>query len=258
MAGSSLPVLSGCRDAPTALPQAHPWRGPSVPWPQLWGSWPAPCHPGSHAVGVPSWQPHGGGVLPSAWGPGWLAHAVSPQGCSWPTATGSMCRCSRPGSTSWPAPSVSAPARPEAWAPVTVPSVVSLTLCGFLLFCPLCLFLSWSSLCFFCHQSHSHRSDFCSFFCRVLFLQIPPPVWLSLPCQLFRRWGVPPPPSSALAHRQGCAEHRPWQPHLAGETPQVPPVVPGAKTGLWWAYLWVVTGCPSIRFLRAGSLAGPI
>lgn len=34
--------------------------------------------------------------------------ALSPQGCSWRTATGSTSRCSRPGSTSWPAPWVSA------------------------------------------------------------------------------------------------------------------------------------------------------
>lgn len=39
--------------------------------------------------------------------PGRTGHVLFPQGCSWHIATGLTSRCSRPGSTSWPAPSVS-------------------------------------------------------------------------------------------------------------------------------------------------------
>lgn len=49
-------------------------------------------------------------------------HVLCPQGCSWPTATGSTSRCSPPGSTSWPAPSVSLRAlAPRALGPRPLP-----------------------------------------------------------------------------------------------------------------------------------------
>lgn len=92
-------------------------------------------------------HPSMGALLPS-WGtarplPTASAHGLSLQGCSWPTATASTSRCSPPGSTSWPAPSVSPP---SGLPPVSQPPHCTLWL--------LFLFSFWSlSLSFsFCLQ----------------------------------------------------------------------------------------------------------
>lgn len=67
----------------------------------------------------PSAQPFPQGRLALTRGPARsLARVLFPnQGCSWRTATGLTSKCSRPGSTSWPAPSVSSAPSQGRWRP---------------------------------------------------------------------------------------------------------------------------------------------
>lgn len=122
--GGMVPVAQTCPPLQLLYPQGSPASGGSSAGGRRAGvctglrSQSAARSPGRHqasallswggALGAPSLR----GNTVAQLGRGQAsAHSFRPrrslQGCSWPTATASTSRCSPPGSTSWPAPSVS-------------------------------------------------------------------------------------------------------------------------------------------------------
>lgn len=126
--GSCACADHGCTDVPAWVaippgPQDPPRAGPVTS--VLWDL----CRPtvSCYSVVLSWWHGHPEIAVPAA-RRGDTPRRPLPQGCSWRTATGSTPRCSPPGSTSWPAPSVSTGRGGGAGA-LTPPPVPSLSLC---------------------------------------------------------------------------------------------------------------------------------